>query len=92
MVGFVDPNVLSVVRKLLIKGENHVVHVYYSETVVEQHHMVPFHHRFLNTQFKEEENIQQMKERLITRAESSNHWLNELVQELALKQYTANAR
>ena len=27
--------------------------------VVEQHHMVPFHHRFLNTQFKEEENIQQ---------------------------------
>lgn len=51
--------------------------------VVEQHHMVPFHHRFLNTQFKEEENIQQMKERLITRAESSKHWLNELVQELA---------
>ena len=51
--------------------------------VVEQHHMVPFHHRFLNTQFNEEENIQQMKERLITRAESSNHWLNELVQELA---------
>ena len=38
--------------------------------VVEQDHMVPFHHRFLNTQFKEEENIQQMKERLITRAES----------------------
>ena len=51
--------------------------------VVEQHHMVPFHDRFLNTQFKEEENIQQMKERLITRAESSNHWLNELAQELA---------
>ena len=40
-------------------------------------------HRFLNTQFKEEENIQQMKERLIARAGSSNHWLNELVQELA---------
>ena len=51
--------------------------------VVEQHHMVPFHHRFLNTQFKEEENIQQMKERLIARAESFNHWQNELVQELA---------
>ena len=51
--------------------------------VVEQHHMVLFHHCFLNTQFKEEENIQQMKERLITLAESSNHWLNELVQELA---------
>ena len=51
--------------------------------VVEQHHMVPFHHRFLNTQFKEEENIQQMKERLITRAESFNHGLNEHVQELA---------
>ena len=51
--------------------------------VVEQHHTVPFHHQFLNTQFKEEENIQQMKERLITRAESSNRWLNGLVQELA---------
>ena len=51
--------------------------------IVQQHHMVPFQHRFLNTQFKEEENIQQMKERLIVRAGSSNHWLNELVQELA---------
>ena len=50
--------------------------------IVEQHHMVPFHDRFLNSQFKEEENIQKMKERLIARAESSNHWLNELVQEL----------
>ena len=52
-------------------------------SIVEQHHVVPFHHRFLNTWFKEEENIQQMKERLIARVESSNHWLNELVQELA---------
>ena len=51
--------------------------------IVEQHHMVPFHHRSLNSQFKEEENIQQMKKRLISHAESSNHWLNELVQELA---------
>ena len=51
--------------------------------IVEQHQMVPFHQRFLNTQFKDEENIQKMKERLIARTESSNHWLNELVQELA---------
>ena len=51
--------------------------------IVAQHHMVPFHHRFLNTQFKEEENIQKMKERLIARAESSNHWLYKFVQELA---------
>ena len=51
--------------------------------IVEHHQMVPFHERFLNTQFKDEENIQKMKERLIMRAESSNHWLNELVQELA---------
>ena len=50
--------------------------------IVEQHHMVPFHDRFLNSQFKEELNIKKMKERLIARAESSNHWLNELVQEL----------
>ena len=46
--------------------------------IVKQHHMVPF----LNSQCKEDENIQKMKERLIARAESSNHWLNELVQEL----------
>ena len=51
--------------------------------IVEQHHMIPFYHRILNTQFKEEENILQMKERLIARVESSNHWLNELVQELS---------
>ena len=38
--------------------------------IVEQHHMVPFHDRFINSLFKEEENIQ------------SNHWLSELVQEL----------
>ena len=50
--------------------------------IFEQHNMVPFHDRFLNSQFKEEVNIQKMKERLIARAESSNHWLNELVQEL----------
>ena len=51
--------------------------------IVEQHYMIPFYHRILNTQFKEGENILQMKERLIARVESSNHWLNELVQELS---------
>ena len=51
--------------------------------IIEQHHIVPFHHQLLNTQFKEEEIIQQMKEKLIARAESSNHCPNELVQELA---------
>ena len=50
--------------------------------IVAQHHMVPFHDRFLNLLFKEEENIQKMKERLIPRAGVSNHWFNELVQEL----------
>ena len=50
--------------------------------VVQQHQMVPFHDRFLNTQFKEEENIEKMKERLIERVGRSSHWLNELVQEL----------
>ena len=50
--------------------------------IVEQHHMVPFHDRFLNSLFKEEENIKKMKERLIARARVSNHWFNELVQEL----------
>ena len=50
--------------------------------IVKQHHMVPFHDRFINSLFKEEENIQKMKERLIARAGVSNHWFNELVQEL----------
>ena len=34
--------------------------------VVEQHHMVPFRHRFINTQFKDEEKIQKMKQRHCT--------------------------
>ena len=50
--------------------------------IVEQHYMVPFHDRFINSLFKEEENVQKMKERLIERADVSNHWFNELVQEL----------
>ena len=50
--------------------------------IVEQHHMVPFHDRFINSLFKEGENVQKMKERLIARAGVSNHWFNELVQEL----------
>ena len=47
--------------------------------IVAQHHMLPFHDRFLNLLFKEEENIQKMKERLIARPCVSNHWFNELV-------------
>ena len=50
--------------------------------IVERHHMVPFHDRFINSLLKEEENIQKLKERLIARAGVSNHWFNELVQEL----------
>ena len=50
--------------------------------VVQQHEMVPFHERFLSTLFKEEGNIEKMRERLIERADRSTHWLNELVQEL----------
>ena len=50
--------------------------------IVEQHHVVPFHDRFINSLFKEEKNIHKMKERLIERADQSNHWLSELVQEL----------
>ena len=50
--------------------------------VAQQHEMVPSHERFLSTQFKEEGNIEKMRERLIERAYRSTHWLNELVQEL----------
>ena len=43
--------------------------------VVQQHEMVPFHERFLSTLFKEEGNIEKMRERLIERADRSTHWL-----------------
>ena len=49
---------------------------------VEQHLMVPFHDRFINSLFREEKNVHKTKERLIAGAGVSNHWFNELVQEL----------
>ena len=49
---------------------------------VEQHQMVPFHDRWIQSQFKEEKNIAKMKERLCVRAKASTHWLSELVDEL----------
>ena len=33
--------------------------------LVEQHHMVPFHDQWLQGQFKEEENVEAMKQRLL---------------------------
>ena len=50
--------------------------------VVEQHEMVPFHDRWIKDQFKEEENIQKMQERLCARSNECMHWLTELVSEL----------
>ena len=49
---------------------------------VEQHQMVPFHDRWIQSQFKEEKNIAKMQERLCVRAKTSTHWLSELVDEL----------
>ena len=49
---------------------------------VEQHQMVPFHERWIQSQFKEENNIAKMQESLCVRAKASTHWLSELVDEL----------
>ena len=51
---------------------------------VEQHQMVPFHDRWIQSQFKEEKNIEKMQERLSVRAKASTHWLSELVDELTV--------
>ena len=45
---------------------------------VEQHQMVPFHDRWMQSQFKEEKNIAKIQER------ASTHWLSELVDELTV--------
>ena len=50
--------------------------------VVEQHKMVPFHDRWIKDQFKEEENIKKMQERLCAHSNECMHWLTELVSEL----------
>ena len=49
---------------------------------VEQHQMVSFHDRWIQSQFKEEKNIAKMQERLCVRAKASTQWLSELVDEL----------
>ena len=51
---------------------------------VEQHQMVPFHDRWIQSQFKEENNIAKMQERLCIRAKASTHWLTELVDDLTV--------
>ena len=51
---------------------------------VEQLQMVPFHDRWIQSQFKEEKNIAKIQERLCVRAKASTHWLSELVDELTV--------
>ena len=51
---------------------------------VEQHQMVPFHDRWIQSQFKEEKSIAKMQERLCIRAKASTHWLTELVDDLTV--------
>ena len=50
--------------------------------IVEQHEMVPFHDRWVQNQFKDEENVEEMQRRLHTKANTSNDWLTELVNEM----------
>jgi len=52
--------------------------------LVEQHEMVPFHERWVQQQFKEEENIEAMKQRIVARVEKETEslWLTELVNEM----------
>ena len=51
---------------------------------VEQHQMVPFHDRWIQSQFKEERNVAKMKERLCVRAKASTHWFSQLGDELTV--------
>ena len=44
--------------------------------------MVPFHDRWVQNQFKDQENVEEMQRRLHTKANSSNDWLTELVNEM----------
>ena len=49
--------------------------------------MVPFHDRWIQSQFKDEINIEKMKKRLLERAEREvgvGHWLTDLVNELSV--------
>ena len=52
--------------------------------IVEQFHMVPFRDRWIQSQFKDEENIKKMKEMLAARGRSSSQWFVDLVNDLAL--------
>lgn len=56
--------------------------------IVEQFHMVPFHDRWIQSQFKDEENIKKMKEMLAARGRSSSQWFVDLVNDLALSPET----
>ena len=49
---------------------------------VEQYEMVPFNDRWVQIQFKDQENVEEMQRRLRTKANSSNYWLAELVNEM----------
>ena len=51
---------------------------------VEQHQIVPFHDRWIQSQFKEEKDIAKMQERVCARTKASTHWLSELVDELTV--------
>ena len=50
--------------------------------MVEQHQIVPFHECRVQTQFKEEKNINKMSNKLSERVQKSEHWLTDLVDEL----------
>ncbi|KAL9977099.1 hypothetical protein ACROYT_G014470 [Oculina patagonica] len=47
-----------------------------------QHELVPFHERWVQDQFKDQANIEEMQRRLCAKANTSNHWLTELVNEM----------
>ena len=46
--------------------------------IVEQFHMVPYHDRWIQSQFKDEENINKMKEMLAARRRSTPQWFDDL--------------
>ena len=78
---------------LLSVNKNEIVNLWREKLmlmspIVEQHEMVPFHDRWAQNQFKDQENVEEMQRRLHTKANSSNDWLTELVNEMLVSPNT----
>ena len=80
-------NPVYVAARSLRSNKNEIVKLWREKLmlmspIVEQHEMVLFHDRWIQNQFKDQENVEEMQRRLHTKANTSNDWLTELVNEM----------